>query len=208
MFRKMKDLFSGAGGRAAATGPVEYLVVGLGNPGKQYENTRHNAGFLALEHIARETGTEVKKLKFKALCGDAMIAGRHCVLLKPSTFMNLSGEAVRDAARFYKLPLEQVVVLSDDVNLDVGRMRVRRSGSDGGQKGLKNIIYLTGKDTFPRVRIGVGKKPHPDMELADWVLGQFSKEDRKALEPVLENAAKAVELIVGGDIQEAMNRFN
>lgn len=204
----MKDLFGGRSGGGAVSGPVEYLVVGLGNPGRQYENTRHNAGFLALDHLAGEYNAEIKKLKYKALCGDAKIAGKRVLLLKPTTYMNLSGESVRDAMAFYKIPMERVIVLSDDVSLEVGKMRIRRSGSDGGQKGLRSIITLTGKDTFPRIRIGVGKKPHADMDMADWVLSQFSGDDQKALAPMWENAAQAVELIIEGKIDEAMNRFN
>jgi PTH1 family peptidyl-tRNA hydrolase len=191
-----------------ASGAIEYIIVGLGNPGREYENTRHNAGFMALDCIAAKHGASVTKLKFKALCGDAMIGGKRALLLKPSTYMNKSGESVLDAMQFYKVPIEKVIVLSDDVALDVGKLRIRRSGSDGGQKGLRNIIYLTGKDTFPRVRIGVGAKPHPSMDMADWVLSRFTKDDLAALAPVLDNAADATELIVKGQLQEAMNRFN
>lgn len=201
--KSLKDFFTGHG-----SGPVEFIVVGLGNPGKQYENTRHNAGFLALDYIAGEKNIKVNKLRFKALCGDGMLAGKRVLLMKPSTFMNNSGEAVRDAMRFYKIPMERVIVISDDVALDVGQMRIRRSGSDGGQKGLRSIITLTGRDDFPRIRIGVGKKPYPQMELSDWVLSRFSKEDAKQLAPLLENTLTAVELLVQGKIDEAMNKFN
>lgn len=208
IFEKFKDLLRGDSPQGGATGPVEFIVAGLGNPGAEYAPTRHNAGFLAIDHIARGCGVAVKKLKFKSLCGDAVLAGKRVLLLKPSTYMNKSGEAVRDAMAFYKIPPERLIVLSDDIALDVGKLRVRRQGSDGGQKGLKNIIYLTGKDHFPRVRIGVGKKPHPDMDLADWVLSRFSPEEMKLIEQRLPDCKAAVELIIQGNINEAMARFN
>lgn len=204
MIKKMKDFFTGY----SATGPVEYIVAGLGNPGKQYEATRHNAGFLAVDYISGKLGFAVNKLKFKAVCGDCMIEGKRVLFLKPSTYMNNSGESIREALAFYKVPMENLIVISDDVSLKAGAMRIRRSGSDGGQKGLRSIIYLTGKDTFPRIRIGVGAKPHPEMELADWVLSRFTKSDMDSLAPVFSNTLEAIELIVGGKINEAMNRFN
>ncbi|MDL2233021.1 aminoacyl-tRNA hydrolase [Ruminococcaceae bacterium OttesenSCG-928-L11] len=201
---KFKDFFAGY----SATGPIEYIVVGLGNPGKQYEETRHNAGFLAVDAIGRQLGFEIRKLKFKSLCGDCAIKGKRVLFLKPSTYMNNSGEAVRDAMAFYKVPIEHVIVISDDISLEVGRMRIRRKGSDGGQKGLKSIIYLTGKGDFPRIRLGIGAKPHPEMQLADWVLSRFTPADKKALEPLFDSCLEAVELIVSGKIDEAMGKFN
>lgn len=206
LFEKFKHILQG--GNNAATGPMEYIVAGLGNPGREYESTRHNAGFMAVEHIAKEKGFAVDRLKFKSLTGDIMLAGKRVLFLKPSTYMNKSGEAVRDALAFHKLGPEKLIVISDDVALDVGKMRIRRSGSDGGQKGLANIIYLTGRDDFPRVRIGVGKKPHPDMQLADWVLSRFTEQDIELLVPVLKSCVTAVELMVQERIDEAMNRFN
>lgn len=209
MVNKFKKFFSGSKAPSySAAGKIEYIVAGLGNPGREYENTRHNMGFLAVDYMAQKWGFALKKLKFQSLCGDALIAGKRVLFLKPSTFMNKSGEAVRDAMQFYKVPIENVIVISDDISLDVGKMRIRRSGSDGGQKGLRSIIYLTGKDTFPRIRIGVGAKPHPNMDLAAWVLSRFSKEEAKTLEQVFDNAATAVELIVSQKTDEAMNRFN
>jgi PTH1 family peptidyl-tRNA hydrolase len=204
MLERLKDYFRGY----QATGTIEYIVVGLGNPGREYENTRHNAGFMALDRIAEKHGVAVTKLKFKALCGDGMIGGKRALLMKPSTYMNKSGESVLDAAQFYKVPIENVIVLSDDVALEIGKLRIRRSGSDGGQKGLRNIIYLTGKDTFPRVRIGVGAKPHPSMDMADWVLSKFTKDDLAGIASTLDAAVEAVELMIKGQTQEAMNRFN
>ncbi len=190
------------------TGAPEHIIVGLGNPGTQYEDTRHNAGFMTMDVIAEEIGVQIKKLKFKSLTADVMFGGRRCLLLKPSTFMNNSGEAVVQALEFYKLTPDNMTVIYDDIALDVGRIRIRQKGSDGGHNGMKSIIYLTGSDSFSRIRIGVGAKPHPDYPLADWVLSRFKKEEGEKLEAALKNAAAAAELIVSGKINEAMNKFN
>lgn len=190
------------------TGAIEYMIVGLGNPGKEYENTRHNAGFMAVDKIAEKNHTDVKRIKFKGLVGECRIAGKRVLLLKPSTFMNLSGQAVQEAMNFYKLNPEQVLVMFDDINLEPGKLRIRRKGSDGGHNGMKNIIYLTGSDKFTRTKIGVGQKPHPDYNLADWVLSKFSAQDLKALSPAMDNAAAAAELIIKGETDRAMNLFN
>lgn len=192
----------------ALTGSVEYIVCGLGNPGTQYENTRHNAGFMAIDTIAKNTNTEVKKLKFKSLTGDVMLGGVRCLLMKPTTFMNNSGEAVREALNFYKLPPEKLIVIYDDISMDVGRTRIRRKGSDGGHNGIKSIILCLGSDSFPRIKIGVGAKPHPDYNLADWVLSPFLKEQAESLEESLSNSAKAAELMVQDKTDEAMNKYN
>lgn len=192
----------------SAGGQAEYLIVGLGNPGREYESTRHNAGFLALDCLAEKQHAQVKKIRFKGLTGECRIAGKKVLLLKPSTFMNLSGQSVTQAMKFYHIPPERTLILFDDVNLDPGKLRIRRKGSDGGHNGMKNIIYLSGSDAFPRVKIGVGKKPHPDYDLADWVLSRFSEKDLEALAPALKNAAAAAELIVKGDIDRAMNLYN
>lgn len=189
-------------------GPPTHLLVGLGNPGDKYALTRHNAGFLALSHIARERGVRVDRLKFRALIGQSEIAGVRVLLMAPQTYMNLSGEAVRECAAFYKIPPKNILVLSDDVNLEVGRLRVRRGGSDGGQNGLKNIIYHLNSDAFPRIRIGVGSPPHPDYDMADWVLSEFTPGERKIVEGVFELLAGGVEKILGGDIEEAMRLCN
>ena len=194
--------------KAPPAGPPEYLVVGLGNPGRQYENTRHNAGFLALDALAERCGARVDRIRFKSLCGDAAVAGVRCLLLKPQTFMNCSGEAVRDAMAFYKIPPERTVILFDDITLPPGRLRVRRKGSDGGHNGMKSIIYLTASDAFPRVRLGIGAKPHPDYDLAAWVLSSFRREELEPMRAALSLAADAVELIVAGRVDEAMNRVN
>lgn len=193
---------------AAPFGPVSFLVVGLGNPGPKYEGTRHNAGFLAVDALAARLGVKIDRLRFKSLCADVMIEGSRALLMKPSTFMNNSGEAVAEAARFYKIPPERVVVLFDDVSLDVGRLRVRRKGSDGGHNGIKSILYHLESDNFPRVKIGVGQKPHPDYDLADWVLGRFDQKDAAALGETFERAADAARMIVAGQLDKAMNQFN
>lgn len=186
----------------------DYLIVGLGNPGDKYELTRHNIGFLAMDTLAGKHSFSISKLKFKSLMGECTIGDKRCLVLKPQTFMNLSGEAVRDAMQFYKLTPEQVIVVFDDVTLDVGKLRIRRKGSDGGHNGMKNIIYLTGSNEYKRIKIGVGKKPHPDYDLAAWVLGSFSKEDRDVLGNVLDDTVSAIECIVKQDIDKAMNKYN
>lgn len=193
---------------AARGGAVEYIVVGLGNPGRQYENTRHNAGFIALDKLADKYNCNVSKMKYKALIGDCTIAGKRTLLMKPQTFMNLSGEAVVQAMSFYKIPPENVIVLFDDISLDVGRMRIRRKGSDGGQKGMRSIIELSGSSLFPRVKIGIGEKPNPNWQLADWVLSRFTAAEREALDKVTDNACGAVEYIIAGNIDKAMADFN
>lgn len=190
------------------SGPVQYIVCGLGNPGTQYENTRHNAGFMAIDTIAQKINADVKKLKFKSLTSDVTLGGVRCLLMKPSTFMNNSGEAVAEAMNFYKLTPDKLLIIYDDISLDVGRLRIRQKGSDGGHNGIKSIILHTNSDKFPRIRIGVGAKPHPDYDLADWVLSGFPKEQAEALEQSLSNAASAAELMVQGKINEAMNKFN
>ena len=188
-------------------GPVEFLIVGLGNPGRQYENTRHNAGFITLDVIAEKAGARVDRIKFKGLCGEGMLGGKKVLFLKPSTFMNLSGQSVQEAMSFYKLPPEKVLVIFDDISLDPGKLRIRRKGSDDGHNGIKNIIYLSGKDTFPRIKMGVGKKPNPGWDLADWVLSRFTEDEQKALLDAAGKAASAAELIVQGNIDKAMNLY-
>ena len=188
--------------------PVEWLIVGLGNPGRDYVNTRHNAGFMAIDAIAKKKSITVDRSRFKALTAECEIAGKGVLLMLPQTYMNLSGEAVREAAQFYKIAPDHILVLSDDINLDVGRMRLRENGSDGGQKGLRSIIQLMGVDNFPRLRIGVGKKPHPDMELADWVLSRFNETEMKQLSKLFDIAANCVELYIAGKRDEAVRVCN
>lgn len=189
-------------------GPVEYLIVGLGNPGKQYERTRHNAGFMTLDYLANQCGARVDRLKFKALVGDAQLGGKRVLLMKPQTFMNLSGQSVQEAMSFYKIPPERAIIIFDDISLPPGKLRIRRKGSDGGHNGIKNIIYLAGQDTFPRIKMGVGAKPRPDYNLADWVLSRFTEAEQIELCSAIENAVSAAELMVQGKIDEAMSRYN
>jgi len=191
-----------------AGGKPEFIIVGLGNPGIDYERTRHNAGFMAMSVIEEKTGAQVNNYKFKAKTAVTQIGGKQCLLMKPETFMNLSGEAVSQAMNFYKIPIENVLVIFDDISLEPGNMRIRRKGSAGGHNGLKSIIECCGSEDFPRIKIGVGKKPHPDYDLADWVLGKFSEEDKKKLAEVFANVLPATELIVQGKIAEAMNKYN
>ena len=193
---------------APTLGAPEFMIVGLGNPDKKYAFTRHNAGFLCVDMLAEKHGFTVKKLKFRSLLGDAVLGGHRCLILKPQTYMNLSGEAVREAAAFYKIPPERILVLFDDISLDVGKLRIRRKGTDGGHNGIKNIIYHLASDRFPRIKIGVGKKPHPDYDLADWVLSEFKKDEEAPLKAALENACSAVELLLDGEIDKAMNLYN
>ena len=190
------------------SGPVEYLIVGLGNPGAQYEGTRHNAGFMALDAVAEKAGVKLDRLKFKGLCAQAVVAGKKVLLLKPSTFMNLSGQSVTEAMRFYKLPPEHVIVVYDDISFAPGKLRIRLKGSDGGQNGMKNIIYLSGSDAFPRIKLGTGDRPDRRYDLADWVLSRFSESERKLFDSAVENACDALELMVQGKTEEAMNRYN
>lgn len=195
-------------GRKNFGGSVEYIIVGLGNPDKKYENTRHNTGWLALDYIAEKQNCRVNRIKFKSFVGECNMGGSKVLLMKPTTYMNNSGQAVVEAMNFYKLPPENVIVIFDDISLDVGKMRIRAKGSDGGQKGMRSIIYLSGKDTFPRIKIGIGAKPNPDWDLADWVLSRFSKDEGKLLEEMFDNAADAIALMVDGKIDRAMNLYN
>ena len=187
---------------------VEYIICGLGNPGTQYEGTRHNIGFMTIDTLCDKYKLDCKKLRFKSLTCDAMISGKRCLIMKPTTFMNNSGEAVTEAMSFYKIPPERTIIVFDDISLEPGKLRIRRKGSDGGHNGIKSIIYLSGSDMFPRIKMGVGAKPHPDYNLADWVLGHFKKEQAEALETAMDNAVSSIELMVGGKMNEAMNKFN
>lgn len=202
------DIFKQIEKEKAPQAPIEFIIAGLGNPGTKYEDTRHNCGFMSVETLAEMHKTEIKRLKFKSLTAEITIADKRCLLMKPTTFMNNSGEAVEEAASFYKISPENIIVIYDDINLDVGRLRIRQKGSDGGHNGMKSIILRLNSDNFPRIRVGVGKKPHPDYDLADWVLSRFTKEEGEKLEPALTNGAKAAELIVQGKIGEAMNLYN
>ena len=194
--------------RSNPAGGAEWLIVGLGNPGPKYDGTRHNAGFMALDWLADKWGGKVTRAKFQGLYDTVTVDGRKVTLLKPQTFMNLSGHSVGALADFFKIPPQRVIVLCDDVTQAPGKLRIRPSGSAGGHNGLKDIIACLGSQEFPRVRIGVGEKPHPDYDLADWVLGRFSPADKKALEGRFADVEDAVRLILAGRLNEAQNRHN
>ena len=189
-------------------GGASWLIVGLGNPGEKYENTRHNVGFQVVDTLAERQNAPIQKLKFKALTNLLTISGEKVLVMKPVTYMNLSGEAVRPAADFYKLPPERILVISDDVALAAGRLRIRAKGSAGGHNGLKSIIQHLGTDQFPRIRVGVGEKPHPDYDLADWVLGRPQGEDKKVIDAAVKRAADAVECILTQGLERGMGKFN
>lgn len=190
------------------SGGVSWLIVGLGNPGEKYENTRHNVGFMVVDELAERESKPIQRLKFKALTNTLTISGEKVLVMKPVTYMNLSGEAVRQAMDFYKIQPEHILVISDDTALAVGRLRIRAKGSAGGHNGLKNIIQHLGTDQFPRLRVGVGEKPHPDYDMADWVLGAFQGEDKKAIDATVKRAADAVECILAQGLDRGMGKFN
>lgn len=183
------------------------LIVGLGNPTPKYENTRHNVGFAVIEHLVEEYGIAVDTVKHKGIYGKGRMEGQPVILLKPMTYMNLSGESVLQVASYFKISSEDIIVIYDDINLDVGRLRIREKGSAGGHNGIKNIIACLGTDAFPRIRIGVGMKP-PRMDLADYVLSRFSKEEQDCMETGYEKACKAAALMVKDEIERAMNQYN
>ena len=202
------DLFRRIESERTPTGPVTYIVAGLGNPGAEYERTRHNAGFLAIDRIAEAAGVRVDRAKFRALTAEATVGGVRVLLMKPQTYMNASGEAIREAAAFYKLPPEQVIVLCDDINFAPGHLRIRRKGSAGGHNGLKSIISCLGADDFVRFRIGVGQKPTPEYDLVSWVLGKFPEAEIKALAEEFPRIKDSVELMLAGKTEEAMCKYS
>ena len=206
IFDIFKEISSGR--ETKANQPITHLIVGLGNPGEKYANTRHNAGFRMLEYLSERCGIRVDSIKFKALVGDGEVGGKRVLLMKPQTFMNLSGEAVAEAARFYKIPPENIIVFSDDVSLDVGVVRMRKKGSDGGQKGLRSIVTVMGTQDFPRIKFGVGAKPHPDYDMADWVLSEFSREEKVAVASCFPRAYEGVMRYLAGDADAAVQACN
>ncbi len=190
------------------SGPIEYIIAGLGNPGMQYEKTRHNAGFMVIDSLAERLGITDYKYKFHAKIAEAYISEKKCLIMKPETYMNNSGQAIEDAMSFYKLDINHIIIVYDDISLEPGNLRIRRKGSDGGHNGIKSIIHLTGEDTFPRIKIGVGKKPHPKFDLADWVLSKFKEDEMIKIKNACEKACDSIELMVQDKIDEAMNKFN
>ena len=184
-----------------------YVIAGLGNPTKEYEKTRHNAGFDAIDVLADKLGIGITERKHRALCGRGVFGGEKLLLLKPQTYMNASGESIGEAARFYQIPPERIIVLYDDINLEVGQLRIRTKGSAGGHNGIKSIIAHLGSQDFPRVRIGVGAKPE-QMDLAAYVLGHFTKTDRAVMEEAFQDAADAVRMMLADGADAAMNRYN
>ena len=185
-----------------------WLIVGLGNPGKEYERTRHNCGFRAVDLLAEKLGCKIDRAKFQGIYGQTTYKGKKIMLLKPLTYMNLSGRSVLQLSAYFSVPPQRIIVMFDDISLDPGRLRVRADGSAGGHNGIKSIIQELGSQAFPRVKIGVGAKPHPDFELADWVLSAFSAQEEKALAVALANAADAALTIIDHSVPEAANKFN
>ena len=189
-------------------GGAEWIVAFLGNPGIKYNGTRHNAGFMAADAMEKKLGVSINKMRFKALTQTVDIGGKKVLLMKPQTYMNLSGDAIVQAANFYKVPSERVIVVSDETALPIGRLRIRRGGSAGGHNGLKSVIARLRTDQFPRIRLGVGDKPHPDYDMADWVLSAFKGQDAADMELVAKKAADAVECYITEGADRAMNKFN
>lgn len=192
----------------APNGKIEYVIAGLGNPGMEYEGTRHNAGFAVLDTLAEQLGEKIDRLRFKGKTAEVTINGKRCLLLKPTTYMNNSGESIVQALEFYKIDAANLIVVCDDISLDCGKLRIRRKGSHGGHNGLRSICDLTGRDDFPRIKMGVGKKPHPDYDLAKWVLGKFGREDAAKMKESAENACECIKLMVQGNTDQAMNKYN
>lgn len=201
------DIFKRITKNTGEAKPVSHLVVGLGNPGEKYAMTRHNAGFMAMSYLSQKENIEINRLRFKALTKDVYIDGIRTLLMLPQTYMNNSGEAVSEAAKYYKIPAENIIVISDDVNLAVGKMRIRLKGSSGGQKGLGSIIECLGTENFPRIRLGVGAKPE-GVDMVDWVLGKIPKADQEEFYKTVENCYEAVKLLLATESQKAMSKFN
>ena len=189
-------------------GNIDFVIVGLGNPGKQYDKTRHNVGFMALDYISKKLNAEFNTEKFHSLCANPKIGDKKILLLKPQTFMNLSGKAVQSVMSFYKILPEKILIIFDDISIPVGKMRIRRKGTHGGHNGMRNIIELCGSQNFPRIKIGVGERPNPKWNLADWVLSKFDKSEISILEKLMPNVYHSIEMIVQYKIDEAMSRFS
>ena len=185
-----------------------YIIVGLGNPGTKYENTRHNMGFIAIDYLSREFNIPVTRLGFKSLYGQGTVAGEKVILVKPQTFMNLSGQTVKEITDYYKVDHDKIIVIYDEISLPLGKLRIRPSGSDGGHNGMKNIIYLLQDNKFPRIRVGVGMPDNPNIDIADHVLGKLSSDEIKVLTETIKNAALGVKLIISEGVKNAMNKLN
>lgn len=201
------DLFKQIESKNAQSGPITHIIAALGNPGSEYAKTRHNAGFMAIDLYAEKNGIQITRARFNALTAETVIAGHRTLIMKPQLYMNRSGESVRAAADFYKIPAQNILVICDDVNLDVGRIRLRRKGSDGGQKGLRDIITQLGSDNFPRIRVGVGKLPQGG-DMINWVLGRIPSELDKDFTEALSNAIGSIPSVIDGRIEDAMCKYN
>ena len=191
-----------------SSGSVGWIVVFLGNPGPKYAGTRHNVGFMTADKCEKATGARISRSRFKALTDQIKLGDETVLLMKPQTYMNLSGDAVAEAAKFYKVPAERVIVISDDVSLPIGKLRIRGKGSAGGHNGLKSIIARLGSDNFPRIKVGVGSPPHPDYDMADWVLGSFKNQDALDIDEAVEKAWKAVENLIAEGVEKTQSKFN
>lgn len=191
-----------------SSGGIQYLIVGLGNPDKKYRNTRHNTGFIAVDYMAKELGVEIGKKKFDSLTAEATLAGEKVLLMKPQTYMNLSGVAIEKAASFYKIPPENVIVIFDDISLPVGKLRIRRKGTHGGHNGIRSIIDYLQSENFPRIKVGIGERPNPNYDLADWVLSTFKEDELKGIEEMASHCVDIAKLIIEGKIEQAMGKYN
>ena len=191
-----------------ANAPIEFLIAGLGNPGKEYDRTRHNVGFVAIDAMAESLSARIDRAKYRALICEVNLGGKRGLLMKPQTFMNSSGEAIREAADFYNVPAENIIVIFDDISLDVGALRIRRKGSAGGHNGIKSVIAHLSSSEFPRIKLGVGAKPSPEYDLVKWVLGNIPEDDRKAMSEAYSRAADALEVMLASGIDTAMNKFS
>lgn len=187
--------------------PIEYIIVGLGNPGDKYKHNRHNAGFMCVDYILQKFSLKINKVKYKSICGEANIIGHRVLIMKPQTFMNNSGEAIREAVMFYKIPVENIIVIFDEIALDIGTVRIKRKGSDGGHNGIKSVIRELSSSGFPRIKIGVGSPP-PDIELFNWVTSDIPKIDRESFFSTIQKSSEALELMLDGNIDKAMNLYN
>ena len=194
--------------KAKAAQPIEWLVVGLGNPGRKYEKTRHNTGFRVMDALCRKHGVSCDRARFQALTGEAVLGEKRVLLVKPQTFMNLSGAAVHEAASFYKIPPERILVIFDDISLPVGTLRIRAKGSAGGQNGVKDIIAQLGSQDFPRIKVGIGGKPHPDYDLADWVLSNIAPDELEAMDDAVDRAVLAVSELIQNGVAAATQKYN